>query len=201
MATEAFGINSCFLKGGAGLCRMGILHSSGLSELLCLFTIYWSQQQKNGWGAGRECHGEEGVHKYYYEKKRSAVNQMHTSQCPLSQRADPGWGNMESDPASLNSVHLFYTDKKTSVYYIKEIKQKASERWRKIYIPLRLDVIFVDLGNFSVLVSTRSLYICYYTMTTSINMTCNLSTPNAFNDLQQLSVKIDMLNFNFTMNL
>lgn len=87
---------------------------------------------------------------------------MHTSQCPLSQRADPGCGNVESDPASLNSVHLFYTDKKTSVYYIKEIKQKASERWQKIYIPVRVDGIFVDSGNFLVLVSTRSLYICLH---------------------------------------
>lgn len=107
-----------FLRGAPGAAGWGILHSSGLSELLCLFTIYWSQQQKNGWGAGRECHGEEGVHKYYYEKKRSAVNQMRTSQCPLSQRADPGCGNMKSDPASLNFVHLFYRDKKTSVCYI-----------------------------------------------------------------------------------
>lgn len=72
---------------------------------------------------------------------------MHTSQCPLSQRADPGCGNMKSDLASLNFVHLFYRDKKTSDYYIKKIKQKASERRQKIYIPLRLDGIFVDLSN------------------------------------------------------
>lgn len=37
-----------FLRGAPGAAGWGILHSSGLSELLCLFTIYWSQQQKNG---------------------------------------------------------------------------------------------------------------------------------------------------------
>lgn len=37
-----------FLRGARGSAGWGILHSSGLSELLCLFTIYWSQQQKNG---------------------------------------------------------------------------------------------------------------------------------------------------------